>query len=84
MPQTVSIKKQHLKAGASYVKKVHCINRLVICQKIKSPVERPGILFSVVGVRDLNLVQKERSSAVLLPAPEMSNWHKVPVAYLWQ
>jgi hypothetical protein len=33
MPQTLSIKKQHLKAGASYVKQVHCINFLVICQK---------------------------------------------------
>jgi hypothetical protein len=33
MSQTVSIKKQHLKAGASYVKKVYCINRLVICQQ---------------------------------------------------
>ncbi len=33
MPQTLSIKKQHLKAGASYVKQVHCINFLVICHK---------------------------------------------------
>jgi len=31
MPQTVSLKKRRLKAGAFAVKQVHCINRLVIC-----------------------------------------------------
>ena len=37
MPQAENIEKRNWNAGASFVKQVHCINRLVICH-IRTPI----------------------------------------------